>query len=206
MIQRSRPLIIGLTGSIGMGKSTVAAMFEDQGISVFDADATVHRLQGPSGALLEQIETAFPGTTGPQGTDRQALGAAVLGNSDKLALLESIIHPAVAKERAHFFESHKNDDIVVFDIPLLFEKGGSESVDVIIVVSAPQDIQRARVMARQGMTLDKFEKILKLQMPDAEKRQNADYIIDTGQTLDSTRVQVQNIIKNLRAALAHNNK
>jgi dephospho-CoA kinase len=206
MIQRSRPLIIGLTGSIGMGKSAVAAMFEDQGISVFDADAAVHRLQGPSGALLEQIEAAFPGTTGPQGTDRQALGAAVFGNSDKLALLESIIHPAVAKERAHFFESHKNDDIVVFDIPLLFEKGGSESVDVIIVVSAPLDIQRARVMARPGMTQDKFEKILKLQMPDAEKRQNADYIIDTGQTLDGTEAQVQNIIKNLRAALAHNNK
>jgi dephospho-CoA kinase len=197
-----RPLIIGLTGSIGMGKSTLAQMFTEEGIAVFDADAEVHRLQGPGGALLPAIEVAFPGTTGPAGVDRQKLGAAVLGNKEKLTALEAIIHPPVGKARIDFFAAHQKDDMVVFDIPLLFEKGGSESVDVILVVSAPADIQRARVLSRPGMTESKFEQILALQMPDAEKQERADFVIDTGTSLEQTRDQLRKIVKKLRAGLA----
>lgn len=202
MSVQKRPFIIGLTGSIGMGKSTIAAMFEKEGIAVFDADAAVHKLQGPQGALLPEIEQAFPGTTSEQGTDRQKLGAAVLGDKEELAKLEAIIHPAVAQERMAFLDNHKNDDLVVFDIPLLFEKGGFESVDVIVVVSAPADVQRERVLARPGMTEEKFEHILGLQTPDAEKRARADYVIDTGVAMDETRMQLRKIVKKLRAALA----
>jgi dephospho-CoA kinase len=193
-----RPLIVGLTGSIGMGKSALAEMFVEQGIAVFDADAEVHRLQGPGSAFLPAIEAAFPGSTGPQGVDRQKLGAAVLGNKGKLAQLEAIIHPAVAEARKVFLTTHQNDDMVVFDIPLLFEKGGSEQVDIIIVVSAPADIQRARVLDRPGMNESKFEQILALQLPDAEKRKRADFIIDTGTSLDETRDQLRKTIKILQ--------
>ncbi len=197
-----RPLIIGLTGSIGMGKSTVAQMFRDENIAVFDADAQVHRMQGPGGVLVPMIETAFPGTTGPEGTDRQKLAVAVLGNPAKLAALEAIIHPAVAQERMNFIAAHTQDEMVVFDIPLLFEKGGAEAVDQIIVVSAPADIQRRRVLARPGMTAAKFEQILQLQMADAEKRRRADYVIDTSQNLDETRAALRDIINKLRTGLA----
>ncbi|MFC4291315.1 dephospho-CoA kinase [Sphingorhabdus arenilitoris] len=197
-----RPLIVGLTGSIGMGKSTVAKMFEDEGIAVFDADAEVHRLQGPDGALISAIEAAFPGTTGPYGVDRKALGAAVLGDKAKLTQLESIIHPAVGKARMAFFAAHQNDDMVVVDIPLLFETGGSDMVDVVIVVSAAADQQRARVLARDGMTKERFEQILALQTPDSEKRARADHVIYTGATLDETRKQLRKIVKKLRQGLA----
>ncbi len=200
------PVIIGLTGSIGMGKSTVAKMFEDEGVAVFDADAAVHRLQGPSGALLPAIESAFPGSTGPEGVNRAVLGAMVLHDKDRLAKLESIIHPAVAAERADFLRAHKDDDIVVFDIPLLFEKGGHMQVDAIVVVSAPAEMQRERVLARAGMTPEKFENILKLQTPDAEKRSRADHVIDTGQAHDRTAANIRKLLKSLRAPLAHRDK
>lgn len=198
-----RPLVIGLTGSIGMGKSTAAKMFEDAGVAVFDADAAVHRMQSVGGSLVPEIEAAFPGTTNANGTDRQKLGAAVFGDKAKLALLESIIHPAVAKERAAFFKAHRRDALLVFDIPLLFEKGGADAVDIVVVVSAPANVQRERVLARPGMTEEKFQQILKLQTPDAEKRSRADYVIDTSGELSATRQQVQNILQNLHAGLAH---
>jgi dephospho-CoA kinase len=197
-----KPLIIGLTGSIGMGKSAVAAMFADAGIPVFDADAAVHDLQKAGGALIPAIESAFPGTTGPNGVDRKALGAAVFGDRDRLARLESIIHPAVAEQRKAFLASHQDSDMILFDIPLLFEKDGQAGVDVVVVVSAPAPIQRERVLARAHMTPDKFEHILALQMNDADKRARADYVIDTGGDLAETRADVQALVKKLRAGLA----
>ena len=197
-----KPLIIGLTGSIGMGKSAVAAMFADEGVPVFDADAAVHDMQKAGGELVAEIEAAFPGTTTVDGVDRKALGAAVFGNRDELAKLESLIHPAVAERRKAFLASHKDADMVVFDIPLLFEKGGQAGVDVTVVVSAPASDQRARVLARPGMVPEKFEQILKLQMPDADKRARADYVIDTGQDIAATRDDVRALVKKLREGLA----
>jgi dephospho-CoA kinase len=198
----NKPLIIGLTGSIGMGKSAVAAMFADEGVPVFDADAAVHDMQRAGGALAAEIEAAFPGTTSVDGVDRKALGAAVFGNREQLAKLESLIHPAVAERRKTFLAGHKDADMVVFDIPLLFEKGGQNGVDVTVVVSAPASDQRARVLARPGMVLEKFEQILKLQMPDADKRARADYVIDTGQDIAATREDVRSLVKKLRLGLA----
>ena len=196
------PLIIGLTGSIAMGKSTVAQMFEQEGVPVFDADAAVHQLQGPGGQLVEEIEMAFPDTTSDQGVDRQKLGAVVLGDAQKLAELEAIVHPAVGKMRNRFLVDHADKAMIVFDIPLLFEKGGHESVGHIVVVSAPEDQQRARALARPGMTAGKFEHILKLQVPDAEKRARADTVIDTGQSMAHTKTQVRALVKKLRDGLA----
>ncbi len=194
------PLIIGLTGSIGMGKSTVAAMFEGAGIPVFDADATVREMQGPGGALVREIEAAFPGSTGPNGVDRETLGAQVFADPVALAKLEALIHPAVAARRAAFLASHRHADMAVFDIPLLFEKGGEAMVDTIVVVSAPASMQRTRVLARPGMTKDKFSQILRLQTPDAEKRRRADHIIDTSGSKARTRIQVERLIARLRGA------
>ena len=139
----SRPTIIGLTGSIGMGKSTVAAMFIEEGVPVFDADAEVHRLQGPQGALLPAIEAAFPGTTGPQGVERAKPGALVFDDKAALARLEAIVHPAVAEARQDFLARHADQPLVVFDIPLLLEKGGAAAMDAVVVVSAPLGVQRA---------------------------------------------------------------
>ena len=179
--------MLGLTGSVGMGKSTVAAMFEELGVPVFDADAEVRRLQGPGGALVNAIEAAFPGTAGEAGVDRAKLGARVFGDAAALARLEALVHPAVRAARREFLIEHRGRPLVVFDIPLLFEKGGSEEVDAVAVVSAPAEVQRARVLARPGMTPERFAQILALQMPDAEKRARADYLIDTGVTHDETR-------------------
>lgn len=190
---------LGLTGSIGMGKSTVAAMFADERVPVFDADATVHRLQGPAGRLLARIEDAFAGTTGPSGVDRALLGAAVFGNDAALKLLESIVHPAVAEERAAFIARHASAPIVVFDIPLLFETGGEKNVDMVAVVSAPREVQYARVLARPGMTAEKLDSILARQIPDSEKCARADFIIPTGGGLDETRDSVRSVIACLRA-------
>lgn len=187
-------IILGLTGSIGMGKSTVAAIFADEGVPVFDADAEVHRLQGPEGALVAEIEAHFPGTTGARGVDRTSLAEAVLGDDTALSRLEALVHPAVARARADFLAEHRESPLVLLDIPLLFEKGGWADVDKIAVVSAPADIQRARVLARPGMTADRFEKILARQLPDAEKRARADYVIPTGGALDETRAAVRRIV------------
>lgn len=187
-------IVLGLTGSIGMGKSTVAAMFAEQGVPVFDADAAVHRLQGPGGAVVEAIEAEFPGTTGEAGVDRKALGHAVFGDKEKLARLEAIVHPAVANERAAFFQAHQDAPLVVLDVPLLFEAGGWAQVDKVAVVSAPPEIQRARVLARPGMTEERFESILAQQLPDAEKRARADFVIPTGGTIAETRAAVRDVI------------
>lgn len=190
----TRPRIIGLTGSIGMGKSTVAAMFAEAGIPVFDADAEVRSMQGPDGELVAAIEAAFPGSTGPEGVDRERLGAQVFADKPALARLEAIVHPAVAARRAAFLELHHDKRAVLFDIPLLFERGGHEAVDTIVVVSAPEDVQRARVLARPGMTPQKFEHIFSLQLHDSEKRTRADHVINTGTTLEETRAQVAALI------------
>lgn len=187
-------IILGLTGSIGMGKSTVAAMFADEGVPVFDADAEVHKLQGPGGRLVTQIESRFPGTTGGSGVDRARLGKAVFGNPGALEQLEAIVHPAVAQERSRFLEANRDRPLVVLDIPLLFEAGGWRHVDRIAVVSAPADVQRTRVLARPGMTEARFESILAKQMPDAEKRQRADFIIPTGGALEETRASIRAVI------------
>lgn len=193
----TRPLIIGLTGSIGMGKSTVAGMFQRRGVPVFDADAEVRRMQRPGGSLLPAIEAAFPGSTGPQGVRREALGARVFGDPEALAQLEAIVHPAVAARRAEFLIEHGGAPLVVFDIPLLFEKSGHQQVDKVVVVSAPAEVQRARVLARAGMTPEKFAHILELQVPDAEKRARADFVIDTGVSQAETEVAVAALIAEL---------
>ncbi|MCC7395242.1 MAG: dephospho-CoA kinase [Sphingomonadaceae bacterium] len=194
-----KPLILGLTGSIGMGKSTVAAMFRDAGIPVFDADAEVHRLQGPGGALVGAIAAAFPGTTGAAGVDRGKLGAAVLGDKAALARLEAIVHPAVAAARADFVRAHADAPMLVFDIPLLFEKGGADAVDVILVVSCGEAEQAHRVLARPGMHAEKFAAIRAHQMPDAEKRARADHVIDTAVSPAATRAQILALIACLSA-------
>ena len=190
----SNPFILGLTGSIGMGKSAVAAMLRELGVPVFDADAAVHELQGPNGACLAPIERVFPGTTGPDGVDRQKLGAAVFGDPAKLKLLEAIVHPEVAKMRRAFLADNADALLIVFDIPLLFEKAGQHGLDAVAVVSAPPDMQRDRVLARPGMSADKFEKILALQLPDADKRARADFVIDTSGEFAATRRQVDAIL------------
>ncbi len=195
----SKPFILGLTGSIGMGKSAVAAMLRGLGVPVFDADAAVHELQGPGGACIEPIERAFPGTTGPQGVDRQKLGAAVFGNPEALKVLERIVHPEVAELRRAFLADNADAPLIVFDIPLLFEKTGEHGLDAVMVVSAPAPMQRERVLARPGMTAEKFEQILKLQVPDAEKRARADYVIDTGVSLAETRHAVQQLVHAITA-------
>lgn len=196
----TKPTIIGLTGSIGMGKSTVASMFEEAGVPVFDADAAVRSMQGPDGELIPAIEEAFPGSTGPEGVNREALGKLVFGDREKLAALEAIVHPAVGAKRAQFLADNAGAPLIVFDIPLLFEGGGNKAVDVVVVVSAPAEVQRERVLARPGMTVEKFEHILGLQTPDAEKREGADHVIDTGTTLEETRAQVLSLVEQLRAA------
>ncbi|RZF65332.1 dephospho-CoA kinase [Sphingomonas populi] len=192
-------ITLGLTGSIGMGKSTVAAMFARSGVPVFDADAAVHRLQGPAGRLVAAIEAAFPGTTGPEGVDRGLLGKAVLGDTPALRRLEAIVHPAVAEERAAFLRDHADAPIVLLDIPLLFETGGEHGVDRIAVVDAPPAVQRARVLARSGMAAEKFEAILARQMRNAEKVARADFVIPTGGSLTETEVAVAEVIACLSA-------
>jgi dephospho-CoA kinase len=190
-------IVLGLTGSIGMGKSTVAAMFRRIGVPVFDADAAVHALQGRDGLLVARIEALFPGTTGASGVDRQALGAAVLHDKAALVRLERLIHPAVARLQRDFLRRHRAHRLVVLDIPLLFEKGGWRRVDRIAVVSAPAWVQRRRVLARPGMTPGRLARIRALQVPDAEKRARADHVIPTG----VQRTRTAAIVRELTACL-----
>ena len=192
-----RPFVLGLTGSIGMGKSTVADMFEARGVPVFDADAEVRRMQGPGGELVAAIERAFPGTTGRQGVDRERLGAAVFGDPAALGRLEAIVHPAVRAAREAFLRANAAAPLVVFDIPLLFEKGGIEEVDAVLVVSAAPEVQRARVLARPGMTAERFAQVLALQLPDADKRARADHLIDTGTSFVATEAAVAALVDKL---------
>ena len=183
-----------LTGSIGMGKSAVAKMLRREGVPVFDADAEVHRLQGPSGQLLAAIEARFPGVTGAHGVDRVKLGAAVFGKPIELKALEAIVHPAVRDARLAFLRRHRARRFVILDIPLLFETRGERRVADVIVVSAPAWKQRKRVMARPGMTAERFRRILRLQTPDVKKRRMADHVIETGGTFDQTRTQVRRLV------------
>ena len=193
-------ITLGLTGSIGMGKSTVAKMFAAEGLPVFDADSAVHRLQGPDGALVAEIEAQFPGTTGVGGVDRGALAERVLGEPEALRRLEALVHPAVVREREAFLRERRAAPLVVLDIPLLFEAGGWSQVDRIAVVSAPEEVQRARVLARPGMSEEKLERILARQMPDPEKRSRADFVIPTGGPLEETRQAVRRIVAELTAS------
>jgi dephospho-CoA kinase len=192
-------ILLGLTGSIGMGKSTVAKMFVKAGVPVFDADAEVHRLQGHGGQLVAAIEKAFPGTAGPHGIDRAVLGKAVLGDRAALRRLERIVHPAVAESRRLFLRRHRSRPLVVLDIPLLFEKKGWKQVDATVVVSAPAWKQARRVLARPGMNPLKLRHIRSLQMPDHVKRARADFVIDNGGTIDRTRGAIRHLITCLQA-------
>lgn len=185
---------IALTGSIGMGKSTVAKMFERAGIPVFDADAVVRKLQGPGGALVAKIGEMFPGCVRCGTLDRECLGQVVLADRDKLAALEALVHPAVREAREQFIAEHSDAAAVVFEIPLLLETGGEKEFDKVVVVSAPPAMQRARVMERAGMNAAKLNSILARQMPDAEKRARADFVVDTGTDLSTTEAQVRDII------------
>jgi dephospho-CoA kinase len=185
---------IALTGSIGMGKSTVAGMFEEAGVPVFDADAVVRRLQADDPEIIAAIGQAFEGTVTDDVLDRDALSARVLGRPAELAALEAIVHPAVHAERARFLLANQDKPALLFDIPLLFETHGEQAFDKIIVVSAPPEVQRERVLARPGMTEAKLDAILARQLSDGEKRARADFVVHTGGELSTTEAQVADII------------
>ena len=185
---------LALTGSIGMGKSTVARMFEHAGVPVFDADAVVRDLQVNDPELIAAIGERFSGTVTDGILDRERLSLKVLGNPTELEALEEIVHPAVQAAREHFINRNRNAPALLFDIPLLFETGGETAFDKVIVVSAPADVQRARVLARPGMTAGKLAAILARQLPDEEKRSRADFVIDTGGDLSTTERQVGDIL------------
>jgi dephospho-CoA kinase len=193
-------IVLGLTGSIGMGKSTTASMFAEAGIPVHDSDETVHRLYAGKAAPL--VEEAFPGTTSAGVVDRAELGARVLGDPAALKRLEAIIHPLVRADAEAFLARNRASGapLVVLDIPLLFETGGRARVDKVVVVTAPAEVQRARVLARPGMTEEKLGAILAKQVPDEDKRRRADFVIDTGHGLDAARRQVDAIIAGLSKA------
>lgn len=197
-----KPLLkLGLTGSIGMGKSTTAAMFAKRGLPVYDADAAVHAIYAPGGLAVAPLESAFPGVTGEDGgIDRAKLREAVTGNEAAMKQLEAIVHPLVGAMQRDFLERAAADgaDIVVLDIPLLFENGGDKRVDAIVVVTAPEAVQRERVMARGQMTEAQFMAILARQTPDAEKRKRADFVINTGLGLEYAQAQVDEVINALR--------
>jgi dephospho-CoA kinase len=188
-------VVIGLTGSLGMGKSTTLRFFAEAGVPVYDADETVHRLYG--GEAAASIEAAFPGTTGEQGVDRAKLAQAVLGDDTALARLEAIVHPLVRREELRFLEAARKAgaQVAVLDIPLLFETGGDRRVDAVVVVSAPAEMQRARAFERPGMTEEKFRALLAKQIPDQEKRRRADFVVDTSQGYDYARAQVHAILR-----------
>jgi dephospho-CoA kinase len=186
--------VLGLTGSLGMGKSTTARLFAEEGVPLHDADAAVHRLY--EGEATPLIEAAFPGTTSGGRVDRDKLAKKVLGDSAAIKRLETIIHPLVGRAEARFLDDAARKDVavVVLDIPLLFETGADRRCDAVAVVSAPADVQRARAFERPGMTEEKFQAILAKQMPDAEKRARADFVVDTSKGLDAARVQVREIL------------
>jgi dephospho-CoA kinase len=192
-------LVIGLTGSIGMGKTTVAAHVASRGVPVLDSDGIVHALY--AGEAVPHIEAAFPGTTADGAVDRAKLSAALLASDDGFKRLESLVHPLVRQAQWRFLREQEaaGKPLAVLDIPLLFETGGDALMDASIVVSAPVDIQAARVLQRPGMTVEKLEAIRARQLPDAEKRQRADFVVDTGVAWEETRLQVDKILESLAA-------
>lgn len=198
-----RPLLIGLTGSIGMGKSATAAMFARLGIPAYDADAAVHALYAPGGAAVAPIAQRFPQAIHKGGVDRTALSALVLSDPEALADLEAIVHPLAAEAQQAFIDAAavSGADLVVLDIPLLFETGGDKKMDAVVVVSAPAEIQRHRALARPGMTAQKLDSILARQMPDAEKRSRADFVVETTHGLDHAAAQVRKIVETLRRSV-----
>ena len=192
--------VIGLTGSIGMGKSTTAAMFRDAGIPVYDADAAVHAAYDVGGIAVESVGKAFPGVVKAGRVDREALRQAVLGKPEAMQKLNGVVHPLIGRDRASVFEAAmaSGADMIIMDVPLIFETGGEKNMDAVIVVSAPAEMQRERVLAREGMSPERLDAILAQQMPDADKRARADYVVDTSQGLDVARAQVADIIADLR--------
>jgi dephospho-CoA kinase len=194
-------ITIGLTGSIGMGKSATAAMFAEEGAPVYDADAEVHKLQGKGGGAVAAIGAAFPGVVKDGVVDRQVLGERVFADAEALNRLNAIIYPMLGTGRAAFFADAeaRGCDMVVLDIPKLFETGGEARMDAVVVVSAPAAVQRERVLARPGYTEARLDGILANQMPDAEKRARADFVIDTSQGFDHARKQVREVMRKLRA-------
>jgi len=189
-------IVLGLTGSIGMGKSTTAAMFAEEGALLWDADAAVHDLYAWGGAAVAAVEAAFPGVSGPDGVDRGKLAEALRADPDGYARLEAIVHPLVREHRAEMMAAARaaGARLVVLDIPLLMETGGDAEVDAVVVVTAPAEVQRERVLSRPGMTPERFAEILARQTPDAEKRARADFIIDTHKGLDDARDQVRAVV------------
>ena len=194
-------ITVGLTGSIGMGKSTTAAMFAAEGVPVYDADAEVHALYSKGGAAVEPLEAAFPGVVVDGAVDRAKLSHQVVGKPDELKRLEAIVHPLVGESRIGFFQDAvaAGADIVILDIPLLFETGGEKRMDAVVVVTAPADLQRQRVLARPGMDEAKLDAILARQMADAEKRARAHFVIDTSLGLEHARTQVRDVLARLRS-------
>jgi dephospho-CoA kinase len=197
----SGPTVLGVTGSIGMGKSTVCRMLQDMGVPVHDADAAVHRLMGVGGKATRQVATAFPGVLTAEGAvDRQRLGAMVLTDTAALRRLEAILHPLVGEDKRAFLRRHRlrRTPVVALDVPLLFEAGGARSCDLVVVVSAPLVLQRQRVLARPGMSEERFESILRRQMPDAEKRRRADVVIPSGLGKAVTRRHLRRMVRALK--------
>ena len=195
-------IVIGLTGSIGMGKTTTARLFAEEGAAVWDADAAVHDLYGPGGKAVEAVEAAFPGSTGLGGVDRIQLAAALAERADGFQALEAIVHPLVAEHRRAFLQRQTDAGaaVVVLDIPLLFETGGDAFVDAVVVATAPAAVQAERVLARPGMTRERFDAIRARQTPDAEKRARADFLVFTDRGLEAARVQVTDILRTLHDA------
>ena len=192
-------ILLGLTGSIGMGKTTTARLFEAEGVPVYDADAAVHALYAKGGAAVEAVEALFPGVTSDGAVDRARLSERVLNDPAALKRLEATVHPMAAAARAGFFEKARaaGAKVVVLDVPLLFETGSDGQMDAVVVVSVPAEIQRERVLARPGMTPEKLEAILARQMPDAEKRERADFVIDSGRGLEVAKEQVRAVLAKL---------
>ncbi|MGJ3231668.1 MAG: dephospho-CoA kinase [Oceanicaulis sp.] len=193
-------IVVGLTGSIGMGKSTTAALFAEEGAAVFDADAAVAELYGPGGGAVAPIAAAFPGCAGEAGVDRDALSKALQADPSGFQRLEAVVHPLVAAVRHAFFEQARRDgvEVVVLDVPLLFETGQAEQVDAVVVVSAPEAVQKQRVLQRPGMSAAKLDAILARQTPDSEKRARADFVIDTSKGIDAARDQVRAVLAALK--------
>ena len=191
-------ILLGLTGSIGMGKSTTAGLFAEAGVPVYDADAAVHALYAEGGGAVEAVRALFPAAVRDGAVDRAALAAEVVGAPDRLRALEQAVHPLVAAHRAAFFAQLPDAEVAVLDIPLLFETGGEAQVDKVVVVSAPEAIQRARVLARSGMTSEKLDAILARQLPDADKRARADFVVDTSHGIEDARRQVREVLARVR--------